>query len=221
MKTTSLWPKKSVPCMAAGLPHFSYNYMRCWGRDTFISLRGLYLATGRYEDAKEHIFAFGSVLKHGMVPNLLDSGRRPRYNARDSIWFYLQAIQDYADMVPNGIEILNEKVKRRFLPYDDTWFEYDDPRAYSRESTIGEIIQEALERHALGFGYREANAGLSLDSQMKWEGFWVEVKTDWDTGFVKGGSQWNCGTWMDKMGESEKAGNKGFPGRLSLLLLLP
>ncbi|CEJ93827.1 Putative Glycogen debranching enzyme [[Torrubiella] hemipterigena] len=210
--SASLWPNKLVPSIAAGLPHFAVEWARCWGRDVFISLRGLYLGTGRFDEAKEHILAFGSVLKHGMVPNLLSSGDAPRYNARDAIWFFLQAIQDYTKLVPNGIDLLQTKTKRRFLPYDDTWFPTDDARAYSQESTIEDIIQEALQRHASGMQYREANAGPQIDSQMKDEGFNQLIKVDWDTGIIFGGNQSNCGTWMDKMGESEQAGSKGVPG---------
>ena len=212
MKSASLYPDRSVPCLAAGLPHFSSSWARCWGRDVFISLRGLFLATGRYADAREHILAFASVLKHGMIPNLLSGGKLPRYNSRDSIWFFLQNIQDYTKMVPNGMSILQEEVSRRFLPYDDTDFAYDDPRAYSKTSTIEEIVQEALQRHATGLSFREANAGPDLDMQMKPEGFQIDVHVDWETGIIFGGSQHNCGTWMDKMGESDKAGSKGVPG---------
>jgi glycogen debranching enzyme len=210
--SSSLYPKKTVPCLAAGLPHFAVEWARCWGRDVFISARGLYLGTGRYEDCKEHILAFASVMKHGMVPNLLSSGGEPRYNARDAIWFMLQTIQDYVNIVPKGLEILKEKIARRFLPYDDTYFAVDDPRAFSKSSTLEDIIQEALQRHASGMKFREANAGSNLDMQMNSNGFNQEIKVDWSTGIIFGGNQDNCGTWMDKMGESEKAGSKGVPG---------
>ncbi|CAN3356215.1 glycogen debranching enzyme [Diutina catenulata] len=211
LKSTSLVAHKNEPCMAAGLPHFASDYMRCWGRDVFIAFPGLLLVTGRYDVARSHIIGFGETLKHGLIPNLLDAGRNPRYNARDAVWFYLQALQDYASQAPEKTDILKAKVKRRF-PLDDTWIPWEDERAYSYESTVAEIVYEVLSRHAKGISYREHNAGPDLDRQMKPDGFNVSVGVDWSTGFVHGGSQDNCGTWMDKMGESEKAGNKGVPG---------
>lgn len=211
MNNTSLLPDKKVACLAAGLPHFSTDYMRCWGRDVFISFRGLLLVPGRFDDAKQHILGFAKTLKHGLIPNLLDAGRNPRYNARDAAWFFTQAVQEYVKYAPNGERILDEKVSRRF-PLDDTYIPWDDEKAFSYETSIRDILYEILLRHAKGIKYREANAGPNLDLQMKDEGFNVEVSVDWSTGLVHGGSQWNCGTWMDKMGESEKAGSKGVPG---------
>lgn len=123
----------------------------------------------------------------------------------------LQNIQDYCVMAPGGYSILGESVKRRF-PKDDTWVPWDDPKAYSYSSTIAEIIQEILQRHSEGISFREHNAGPNLDMQMRDEGFQIDVKVDWNTGFALGGSEHNCGTWMDKMGESAKAGTKGVPG---------
>ncbi|KHN98954.1 glycogen debranching enzyme [Metarhizium album ARSEF 1941] len=212
VKSASLWPNKAAPCIAAGLPHFAVGWARCWGRDVFISIRGLYLGTGRFDEAKEHIMAFASVLKHGMIPNLLSSGVTPRYNSRDSIWFFLQSIQDYIRYAPEGAGLLKSTVKRRFLPYDDTWFSHEDPRAYSKESTIEDIVQDALQRHAFGMKFREANAGPQIDGQMTDQGFNQDIHVDWETGIIFGGNQSNCGTWMDKMGESERAGSKGVPG---------
>lgn len=212
VRSSSLYPKKITYSLAAGLPHFAVDWARCWGRDIFISSRGLYLGTGRYADAREHILAFASVLKHGMIPNLLSSGSLPRYNSRDSVWFFLQAIQDYTKIAPDGLSLLKEQVLRRFLPYDDTFFYSNDSRAYSISSTIEDVIQEILQRHASGISFREANSGPNLDRQMKPEGFQIDICVDWNTGLIFGGNQNNCGTWMDKMGESDKSGNKGVPG---------
>ena len=211
VKSASLDPAKPVPCLAAGLPHFAAGWARTWGRDVFISLRGLFLTTGNFDGARKHILAFASTLKHGLIPNLLDSVRSPRYNSRDSPWWMLQNIQDYVQFAPEGISLLSEPVKRRF-PKDDTFVPWDDPRAYAYSSTIAEVIQEILQRHADGIHFREYNAGPNLDMQMRDEGFNIDVSVDWSTGFVLGGNRYNCGTWMDKMGESEKAGTKGIPG---------
>jgi glycogen debranching enzyme len=224
----------NMACLAAGLPHFSTHHMRCWGRDVCISLRGLFLLPGHFNQARAHIIAFGSTLKHGLIPNLLDQGIKPRFNARDAAWWWLLAVAEYCRLSDEGTSFLGVEVARRFVPckrytrgekygcdYDkasenahaDEYIEPSNPLTYSYTNTIAELCHEILDRHARGIHFREWNAGPNLDHAMTNIGFDVNIYTLWenDIGFVSGGSKMNCGTWMDKMGDSDKARTKGYP----------
>ena len=75
-----------------------YPWFTDWGRDTFISLRGLCLATGRLDVARDILLEWSGVVSEGMLPNLFpDQGDRPEYNSVDASLWYIVAVHDFLD----------------------------------------------------------------------------------------------------------------------------
>lgn len=66
-----------------------YPWFADWGRDTFISLSGLCLATGRFDDARRILTEWSKTIKDGLVPNrFVEGNEEPEYNSVDaSLWF--------------------------------------------------------------------------------------------------------------------------------------
>ncbi|KXN73167.1 hypothetical protein CONCODRAFT_31483, partial [Conidiobolus coronatus NRRL 28638] len=89
--------------------------------------------------------------------------------------------------------------------------EFNKPKAYSEVVTLAEIIQTIMNRQFNGIEFREWNAGSRLDNHMTDKAFNIKIRFDPNTGFLFGGNTSNCGSWMDKMGESVKAGTMGVP----------
>jgi predicted glycogen debranching enzyme len=80
--------RRAGKTIVAGYPRFTD-----WGRDTFIAIRGLCLATGRLEDARDILIEWSGAVSEGMLPNRFpDSDELPEYNAVDaSLWFIVAA----------------------------------------------------------------------------------------------------------------------------------
>jgi predicted glycogen debranching enzyme len=61
-----------------------------------ISLPGLTLVQGRFEDAREILLSFAQYISKGMIPNRFpDYGETPEYNTVDASLWYIQAVYQY------------------------------------------------------------------------------------------------------------------------------
>ncbi|ODS40706.1 MAG: hypothetical protein A7315_07905 [Candidatus Altiarchaeales archaeon WOR_SM1_79] len=78
-----------------------YHWFSDWGRDTMISITGLCLVTGRFEDAGEILKTYTRYCKKGILPNRFDDyGEEPAYNTSDaSLWFFYAVYKflEYSD----------------------------------------------------------------------------------------------------------------------------
>jgi predicted glycogen debranching enzyme len=73
-----------------------YPWFTDWGRDTFIALRGLCLAAGRLDDARQILVAWADTVSEGMLPNRFpDHGETPEFNAVDASLWYIVAVYEF------------------------------------------------------------------------------------------------------------------------------
>ena len=75
-----------------------YPWFADWGRDTMISLPGLLLTTGRFEEAADVLTVFANYVSEGMIPNRFDDyTNKPSYNTVDASLWFIHACHLYRD----------------------------------------------------------------------------------------------------------------------------
>jgi len=74
-----------------------YHWFEDWGRDSLITLPGLTLVTGRFDDARQILLTFQRYCNEGIVPNRFpdSAGDKPVYNTVDATLWYIDAVLQY------------------------------------------------------------------------------------------------------------------------------
>jgi len=167
-----------------------YPWFTDWGRDTFIALRGLCLATGRLDDAGGILLGWAGEVSQGMLPNrFIDQGGEPEFNAVDaSLWYVIAAYEWLSAMRGAGRSV-----------------------ATVERATLRDAVQAILEGYAAGtrYGIRADADGLLRAGvpgvQLTWMdarvGDWVvtprigkpiEIQALWINALRAGGRRWDA-----------------------------
>jgi predicted glycogen debranching enzyme len=91
-----------------------YPWFGDWGRDTFISIRGLGIATNQLELTRDILLEWSNHVSEGMLPNRFpDQGAAPEYNSVDaSLWFII-AVSDLLDAVSGHPELIDQAAEQK------------------------------------------------------------------------------------------------------------
>ena len=91
-----------------------YPWFTDWGRDTFIALRGLSLATGRLEVARDILVQWAEVVSEGMLPNRFpDGGEAPEYNSVDAALWYVITVGELLGLAKTRRRLVTRAVATR------------------------------------------------------------------------------------------------------------
>ena len=138
-----------------------YPWFTDWGRDTFIALRGLCIATERLDDAGDILLQWSKVVSAGMLPNRFpDQGDTPEYNSVDASLWYVVAVYEFLEAVRSR--------GRRFAKRD--------------EKSLTDAVQAILDGYAKGTRYNihMDNDGLLAAGVPGVQLTWMDAKVgDW------------------------------------------
>ncbi|MEP6669011.1 MAG: amylo-alpha-1,6-glucosidase [Chthoniobacter sp.] len=140
-----------------------YPWFGDWGRDTFIALRGLCIATGRLEDARDILLEWAGAVSEGMLPNRFpDRGENPEFNSVDASLWYVIAVHEY-------IEAAEHQCPASFI-------------ADCHTQRMRQAVEEILTGYSSGtrFGIRADTDGLLACGQPGVQLTWMDAKVgDW------------------------------------------
>lgn len=80
-----------------------YPWFADWGRDTFIAMRGLYIASGGLEEAESILLGWAGTVSQGMLPNRFPdsassgAARAPEFNSVDASLWYVIAVHEFLE----------------------------------------------------------------------------------------------------------------------------
>jgi len=138
-----------------------YPWFTDWGRDTFIALRGLCLATGRLEDAEGILLEWAGAVSEGMLPNFFpDASSDPEFNAVDASLWYVVAVYEYFEAMAAAGRVGSR----------------------SNVAKLQDAIEAILAGYAAGtrFGIRADADGLLAAGQPGVQLTWMDAKVgDW------------------------------------------
>jgi predicted glycogen debranching enzyme len=93
-----------------------YPWFTDWGRDTFIALRGLTLAVGRLDAARDILLEWSGAVSQGMLPNRFpDAGDAPEFNSVDASLWFIVAVEALFDAVAREGRILASADRHRLM----------------------------------------------------------------------------------------------------------
>jgi predicted glycogen debranching enzyme len=138
-----------------------YPWFGDWGRDTFLALRGLCLASGRLDDAGTILGEWSGAVSKGMLPNRFpDHGETPEYNSVDASLWFVVAVHEYLEA-------------RR---------ESGRPARGAEEKRLREAVEAILDGYSRGtrYGIRLDDDGLLAAGAPGVQLTWMDAKVgDW------------------------------------------